>query len=144
MKYIYPSIAVLIISVGFSLVLFSQVKKNQETEQANNKHEDTSVPLEEDIKAIYSLLAVQSSHVRTIMNMNISRSHWQTHKGRTPQIECEECLRIYGEIRQQVKKIEEETWEDAHNKPLIERVGATPKEPKEKGEEDANEPRGSN
>ena len=143
MKYIYPSITVLIVSVGLSLFLFSQGQTAKKTDQTNNKHDDISVSLQEDIKAIYSLLAVQSSHVRTIMNMNISRSHWQTHKGRTPQIECEECLRIYGEIRKQVKKIEEETWEDAHNKPLVERLGATPEETKEKGEKDANEPRGS-
>ena len=133
MKYIYPSIAVLIVSVGLFAFLFSQQNKAQEKAKES----------EENVRAIYSLLAVQSSHVRTIMNMNISRSHWQTHEGRTAQVECDECLRIYKEITEQVKKIEEEVGEDPHNKPLVERLGATTKEVKEKGEQDANEPRGS-
>lgn len=134
MKYIYPSIAVLIVSVGLSLFLSSQQRDKQEEAKEN----------EEDIKAIYSLLAVQSSHVRTIMNMNVSRSHWQTHKGRTAQIECEECLEIYKKIREQVKKVEKEAgFEDPHNKPLLERLGATVREIKEEGEKDADKPRGS-
>ena len=133
MKYIYPSIAVLIVSVGLSLFLSSQQRNKQEEVKEN----------EENIKAIYSLLAVQSSHVRTIMNMNISRSHWQTHEGRTAQVECDECLKIYKEVKEQVKKIEEEVGEDPHNKPLVERLGATTKEVKEEGEKDANKPRGS-
>lgn len=134
MKYIYPSIVVLIVSVGLSFFLFSQRDAEQERQVEN----------EENIKAIYSLLAVQSSHMRTIMNMNVSRSHWQTHKGRTAQIECEECLGIYKKIREQVKEIEKEVgFEDPHNKSLLERLGAEPREVEEGGEKNANEPGGS-
>ena len=96
MKYIYLSIVVLA-SIGLSCFFFSQ----QTTERKEAKEDISAMYLEneENIKAIYSLLAVQSSHIRTIMNMNISRSHWQTHEERTAQIECEECLEIYKEIR---------------------------------------------
>ena len=132
MKYIYPSIVVLIVSVGLSFFLFSQRNVEQEKQREN----------EENIKSIYSLLAVQSSHIRTIMNMNVSRSHWQTHEGRTAQMECEECLEIYKKIREQVKEIEKEVgFENPHNKPLLERLGAESR--KVEGEKNANEPRGS-
>ena len=133
MKYIYPSIAVLIVSVGLFAFLFSQQNKAQEKAKES----------EENVRAIYSLLAVQSSHVRTIMNMNISRSHWQTHEGRTAQVECDECLKIYKEIKERVKKIEEEAVGDPHNKPLLERLGVETGRVEEEGEKNANEPRGS-
>ena len=82
----------------------------QNKPKAQSQSYDDEIVIEEELKAIYTLLAVQSSHVRTIMNMNVTRSHWQTHKGRTAQIECEECLEIYREIREQVK--------DKDNKPV--------------------------
>jgi len=105
---------------------------------------DDEIVIEEELKAIYTLLAVQSSHVRTIMNMNVSRSHWQTHKGRTAQIECEECLEIYREIREQVKEIEKEAgFEDPHNKPLLERLGAKPIGVEKEGEKNADKSEGS-
>jgi len=111
MKYINAIIMVLIISAGLSFTLYSKPK-----EQIKQQDTELDELVREDIRAIYHLLAKQSSHIRTIMNMSITGSHWATHKDRHPQKECEECLAVYKEIKKQLDEIDREIVGDA-NKP---------------------------
>ena len=111
MKYIYPAIAVLIVSVALSF--FMACRQSRHEVEAQQKTVEVDDLVTEDIRAIYHLLAKQSSHIRTIMNMSITDSHWETHKDRKPQAECEECLAIYKEIKKQLDEIDREVIEDA-------------------------------
>ena len=96
-------------------VLESQGLKNELEEIKSNKSKVSSSRVlsdlveatENDLEAIYLILAQQSSQMRLVMNSTITRDHWSKHTGNVPQIDCPECVRIYQEIAKQTKELED-------------------------------------
>lgn len=86
------------LSIGIACKWFTQeptpTKENQE-----EKYSWTQEQAEEEMTAIYNLLATQAFTMRTNMNLALKTNHYLTHskKDEKPALTCPECLKTYKE-----------------------------------------------
>ena len=93
---------ILLFFVGFSIgmglaTIFSPTSPDMTTEE--EEYSWTQKQAEEEMEAIYNLLATQAFTMRTNMNLALKTNHYLTHskKEQKPAITCPECLETHKE-----------------------------------------------
>jgi len=95
-KFKYVLLFFVGVSIGMGLAtMFSQKPSGTPTEE--ERYSWTQQQAEEEMTAIYNLLATQAFTMRTNMNLALKTNHYLTHskKDEKPTITCPECLETY-------------------------------------------------
>ena len=86
------------LSMGIAWKWFTQ-EPTPTKEGQEEKYSWTQEQAEEEMTAIYNLLATQAFTMRTNMNLALKTNHYLTHskKDEKPALTCPECLKTYKE-----------------------------------------------
>ncbi len=105
-KKICFALIVTLLSLGIAVATTRVVQENHRLKEELGKVKATTPrdSIEENLDDIYLILAQQSSQMRLIMNISLTKDHWAEHSDRVPQRDCPECIRIYQGIAKQVKE----------------------------------------